>query len=141
MLKNEWLESFYDKGIDWVFSHKTLSVVVCLLTIPLCVFMFAVLDKQRMPDIDQNELIVRVEWNENIHVGENNSRVDSLLRLIDGDVIEHTAYVAMQDYVLNTDMDLSMAEAEIYLKTEQIESFCYFSLQIMWKIYTNKEKI
>ena len=22
LLKNEWLESFYDKGIDWVFSHK-----------------------------------------------------------------------------------------------------------------------
>lgn len=23
LLKNEWLESFYDKGIDWVFSHKS----------------------------------------------------------------------------------------------------------------------
>ena len=141
VLKNEWLESFYDKGIDWVFSHKTLSVVVCLLTIPLCVFMFAVLDKQRMPDIDQNELIVRVEWNENIHVGENNSRVDSLLRLIDGDVIEHTAYVAMQDYVLNTDMDLSMAEAEIYLKTEKPEGIEPLQQKIDSIMHTNYPKV
>lgn len=141
VLKNEWLESFYDKGIDWVFSHKTLSVVVCLLTIPLCVFMFAVLDKQRMPDIDQNELIVRVEWNENIHVGENNSRVDSLLRLIDGDVIEHTAYVAMQDYVLNTDMDLSMAEAEIYLKTEKPEEIEPLQQKIDSILHTNYPKV
>ena len=141
VLKNEWLESFYDKGIDWVFSHKTLSVVVCLLTIPLCVFMFAVLDKQRMPDIDQNELIVRVEWNENIHVGENNSRVDSLLRLIDGDVIEHTAYVAMQDYVLNTDMDLSMAEAEIYLKTEKPEGIEPLQQKIDSILHTNYPKV
>ncbi|MDY3069457.1 MAG: efflux RND transporter permease subunit [Parabacteroides sp.] len=141
VLKNEWLESFYDKGIDWVFSHKTLSVVVCLLTIPLCVFMFAVLDKQRMPDIDQNELIVRVEWNENIHVGENNSRVDSLLRLIDGDVIEHTAYVAMQDYVLNTDMDLSMAEAEIYLKTEKPEGIEPLRQKIDSILHTNYPKV
>lgn len=141
VLKNEWLESFYDKGIDWVFSHKTLSVVVCLLTIPLCVFMFAVLDKQRMPDIDQNELIVRVEWNENIHVGENNSRVDSLLRLIDGDVIEHTAYVAMQDYVLNTDMDLSMAEAEIYLKTEKPEGIEPLLQKIDSILHTNYPKV
>lgn len=141
VLKNEWLESFYDKGIDWVFSHKTLSVVVCLLTIPLCVFMFAVLDKQRMPDIDQNELIVRVEWNENIHVGENNSRVDSLLRLIDGDVIEHTAYVAMQDYVLNTDMDLSMAEAEIYLKTEKPEGIEPLQQKIDSILHKNYPKV
>lgn len=141
VLKNEWLESFYDKGIDWVFSHKTLSVVVCLLTIPLCVFMFAVLDKQRMPDIDQNELIVRVEWNENIHVGENNSRVDSLLCLIDGDVIEHTAYVAMQDYVLNTDMDLSMAEAEIYLKTEKPEGIEPLQQKIDSILHTNYPKV
>lgn len=141
VLKNEWLESFYEKGIDWVFSHKTLSVVVCLLTIPLCVFMFAVLDKQRMPDIDQNELIVRVEWNENIHVGENNSRVDSLLRLIDGDVIEHTAYVAMQDYVLNTDMDLSMAEAEIYLKTEKPEGIEPLQQKIDSILHTNYPKV
>lgn len=141
VLKNEWLESFYDKGIDWVFSHKTLSVVVCLLTIPLCVFMFAVLDKQRMPDIDQNELIVREEWNENIHVGENNSRVDSLLRLIDGDVIEHTAYVAMQDYVLNTDMDLSMAEAEIYLKTEKPEGIEPLQQKIDSILHTNYPKV
>lgn len=141
VLKNEWLESFYDKGIDWVFSHKTLSVVVCLLTIPLCVFMFAVLDKQRMPDIDQNELIVRVEWNENIHVGENNSRVDSLLRLIDEDVIEHTAYVAMQDYVLNTDMDLSMAEAEIYLKTEKPEGIEPLQQKIDSILHKNYPKV
>ena len=141
VLKNEWLESFYDKGIDWVFSHKTLSVVVCLLTIPLCVFMFAVLDKQRMPDIVQNVLIFRVEWNENIHVGENNSRVDSLLRLIDGDVIEHTAYVAMQDYVLNTDMDLSMAEAEIYLKTEKPEGIEPLQQKIDSILHTNYPKV
>ena len=27
-----------------------------------------------MPQIDQNELVARIEWNENIHVDENNRR-------------------------------------------------------------------
>ena len=31
-----------------------------------------------MPQIDQNELVVRIEWNENIHVDENNRRVDDM---------------------------------------------------------------
>ena len=37
LLKNEWLENFYDKGIDWVFSHKKLCMAGTLATLPLCV--------------------------------------------------------------------------------------------------------
>ena len=88
-------------------------------TLPLCVVLFGVLDKERMPEIDQNEMIVKVAWNENIHVEENNRRVDELLKHTDGIAVEHTAYVGMQDYVLNTDDALSAGEAELYFKTEK----------------------
>ena len=40
LLKNEWLEGFYDKGIDWVFSHKKISLLGTLATLPVCVFFF-----------------------------------------------------------------------------------------------------
>ena len=49
--------------------------------------------KSRMPEIDQNELIAHVEWNENIHIDENQSRVSQLFASIDNQVQEHTAYV------------------------------------------------
>lgn len=42
--------------------------------------LFYFIDKERMPDIDENELITRIEWNENIHVDENQRRVDELFR-------------------------------------------------------------
>lgn len=74
-LKEHTLDRFYDKGIDWVFSHKTLSVLFCAISFPLCIFFFYFIDKERMPDIDENELITRIEWNENIHVDENQRRV------------------------------------------------------------------
>ncbi|MFR3187675.1 MAG: efflux RND transporter permease subunit [Phocaeicola sp.] len=119
ILKNDWLERFYDAGIEWAFAHKRICLVGSALTIPLCVLMFGILDKERMPKIDQNELIVRVEWNENIHVDENNRRIDGLLKQVDGKVMEHTAYVGMQDYVLNSDQELSTTEAELYFKTEK----------------------
>lgn len=70
-----------------------------------------------MPEIDQNELIMRIEWNENIHVDENNRRVDELMKLTDDKVTEHTAYVGMQDYILNGGSELSSTEAELYFKT------------------------
>lgn len=118
LLKNEWLESFYDGGVDWVFSHKKICMVGTFATLPLCVFFFYFMEKERMPRIDQNELVVRIEWNENIHVDENNHRVDGLMKLVDEKVIEHTAYVGMQDYILNGGSELSSTEAELYFKTE-----------------------
>ena len=117
LLKNEWLERFYDTGIDWVFSHKKISLLGTLATLPVCVFFFYFMEKERMPEIDQNELIMRIEWNENIHVDENNRRVDELMKLTDGKVTEHTAYVGMQDYILNGGSELSSTEAELYFKT------------------------
>ena len=116
LLKNEWLESFYDKGIDWVFSHKKLCVAGTLATLPLCVFLFYVMEKERMPQIDQNELVARIEWNENIHVDENNRRVDDLMKQVDDRVTEHTAYVGMQDYILNGGSELSSTKRNFILR-------------------------
>ncbi|MBQ8519997.1 MAG: efflux RND transporter permease subunit, partial [Bacteroides sp.] len=119
VLKNNWLETFYDKGVDWVFSHKKLCVLSTAATLPLCVFFFYFLEKERMPQIDQNELVMRIEWNENIHTDENHRRVDHLTKEADnGRITEHTAYVGLQDYLLNDGGGLSVTEAELYFKTE-----------------------
>ena len=117
--KNNKVEHFYDKGIEWVFSHKKLSLGMTLTTLPLCVFFFFYLEKERMPEIEQNELVMRIEWNENIHVDENRRRVNELMKQTDGQVKEHTAYVGMQDYILNGGSELSATEAELYFKTEE----------------------
>ena len=117
--KNDKVEHFYDKGVDWVFSHKKLSLGMTLATLPLCVFFFFFLEKERMPEIEQNELVMRIEWNENIHVDENRRRVNELVKQTEGQVKEHTAYVGMQDYILNGGSELSATEAELYFKTEK----------------------
>ena len=117
--KNGWLERAYDAGIRWVFSHKALSVGMTLATLPLCVFLFFQIEKERMPEIEQNELVMRIEWNEHIHVEENRRRVDDLMKRMEQRVAEHTAYVGMQDYILNGGSELSATEAELYFKTEE----------------------
>ena len=109
-LKEHTLDRFYDAGVDWVFAHKIVSVAFCILSVPLCVFFFYFIGKERMPDIDQNELIARVEWNENIHVDENRRRVDALFGDFEQQTIEQTAAVGQQDYLLNRERALSSAK-------------------------------
>ena len=48
-IKAHTLDRFYDLGMDWVFRHKTFSVLFCIVSIPLCVFFFFFIDKQRIP--------------------------------------------------------------------------------------------
>lgn len=112
----EHLLSAYDKGAHWVFSHRKASVLGVVMSIPLTVLFFALIDKERMPHIDQNELLVTIDWNENLHRQENRTRTQHLLQSVESQTIEHTAYIGTQEYILNTEKDLSGSEAEIYLK-------------------------
>lgn len=70
--------------------------------------------QERMPEIDSNETIVRIDWNENINLDTNRSRVEALS---DSASVESSAYIGMQDYMLSSDFDLSTSEAELYFKT------------------------
>jgi len=79
--------------------------------------MFLFIDKARMPDIDGNELMVRVEWNENIHMGENKERVNKLFSAFATKTVEQTAFIGRQDFLLNRDQELSSSEVELYVKT------------------------
>jgi multidrug efflux pump subunit AcrB len=117
--KNEWLTRFYDWGIEWAFAHKRFTMACAIVSLPLCVLMFIGIEKERMPKIDQNETVVNIEWNENIHVDENTRRVNAILAMTDSLVEEHTAYVGVQDYLLGTENELSAAEAELYFRTAE----------------------
>ena len=119
LVKEHTLDRFYDTGVDFVFRHKTASLIFIAITLPLCAFLFYEIPKSRMPEIDQNELIAHVEWNENIHIDENQSRVSQLFASIDNQVQEHTAYVGQQQFLLNREREMSVSESELYFKTEK----------------------
>ncbi|WP_289299890.1 efflux RND transporter permease subunit [Duncaniella muris] len=106
--------SLYDRGMDFCFRHKWLFIATTLLTVPLCVVTFMLMRQERMPEIDSNETIARIDWNENINLDTNRSRVEALS---DSASVVSSAYIGMQDYILSSDFDLSTSEAELYFKT------------------------
>ena len=114
-LKQDFILNYYDRAMDFCFRHKWTLIISTLLTLPLCVVLFLCMPQQRMPDIDSNETLVKIDWNENISLDENRLRV---LSLKDSNTIINSAYIGPQDYLLNSDIDLSSAEAELYFMTE-----------------------
>ena len=111
------LEKIYDTSITWVFSHQFLTTIIMIAVFPLCFWLFTIIPKEKMPDISQNELLVNIEWNENIHVGENTERTLAFLSALDHKVIEHSAWVGVQQFILNREREQTSSETQVYLKT------------------------
>lgn len=117
------LQRYYDKGIEWVFSHKTITVIFTFLSIPLCVLMFNVLPKERMPQTSRTELSVYIDWNENIHLDDNRERMEELEAFCTEYTEESSTHIGIQQYLLEKSL-VSTTEAELYLRTattEQLE--------------------
>lgn len=109
-------ERYYHKSVNWIFAHKSLTLFSLIAVFPICFILFNSIRKEKMPDISQNELLVNVEWNENINVNENGSRVQLFTNSIKAGTVENSALVGQQQFLLNSKQDKSSSESEIYLK-------------------------
>jgi multidrug efflux pump subunit AcrB len=107
----------YDAGIDWIFSHKALTFTIILLMFPLCFWFFLLIPKEKMPDIKQSELLITIDWNENIHLQENHERCLQLARMLSGISEENAALVGEQQFALNRDQVQTSSESQFYVRT------------------------
>ena len=113
---NYQLFRWYDRLIDFTFTHKTLNAIVIIATIPICVLLFNVTPKSGMPAVDQVELLTRIDWGENIHLDENRQRIHALCNEIDPLTMEHSAYIGRQQFILDNDKKMTSSESELYIK-------------------------
>jgi len=116
------LMRIYDAGIHWVFSHKTLTMLIMLLTLPLGYGVFLIIPKEKMPDTRQSELLIDVDWNENIHLQENYERCLQLARVLEPISEENSALIGQQQFLLNKNTEMTSSEAGFYVRTQNSES-------------------
>ncbi|MDR1897407.1 MAG: efflux RND transporter permease subunit [Prevotellaceae bacterium] len=112
------VEKLYHRIIEWIFRHKALTAAAMFAIFPLCAYLFTVIPKEKMPNVNQDELIAAIEWNENIHVIENNDRTVGLLNAFLPEVKEISALVAQQQFLLNIQREQTSAETEVYIKAK-----------------------
>lgn len=109
------LERIYHRVADWVFSHKAITLILILMIFPLSAWMFFIIPKEKMPDISQHEIIVKIEWNENIHLEENQKRSQALIAHIQPQITVTSALIGQQQFLLNREREHTVSECEIYM--------------------------
>src|SRR5690606_29300988 len=113
--KPPFLERVYHRVADWVFSHKAITVILILAIFPLSAWMFFVIPKEKMPEISQHEIVAKIEWNENIHLEENQKRTQALIAHVKPQVTVSTALIGQQQFLLNREREQTVSESEIYM--------------------------
>lgn len=111
------IEHSYVKGFSFIFRNQTATFIVLLMIMAGGYFAFRMMDKRQLPELPQTETIAGIDWNENIHVDENRSRIIKLLSIPGTGIVQSNAFIGEQQFVLNRDLDLSTYETKLYLKT------------------------
>lgn len=133
-------QSLYERGANFAFRHKTAMVMCVLLSLPLCVLFSMILDKEVLPQTDQHETEMKIDWNEDIGLEENRKRTLGVLRQTDNLTNEHAAFIGLQDFSVDQNVNRSISESFCYLNTdspEALNSLRDTISKIMDKTYPN----
>lgn len=110
------LENKYERGFDFIFKHQWITMAVLLVVLAGGYIAFMKIDKRQLPVLPQQETILEIDWNENIHPIENSERIQKLLLQGGQAVLQSNAFIGEQQFMLNHDLDMSAYESQVYLK-------------------------
>jgi multidrug efflux pump subunit AcrB len=125
------IEEKYETGMNFFFRHRRITMLSFGLIIGAMFWLFIIMEKEKFPKVRQDELIVSVDWNENISLDENRDRVIEMIRENGTFVLQSNAFVGEQQFLFNRDYDHSYTEAKVYIRAadhmtrELIERNCY----------------
>ncbi len=123
-------EGVYEKGFNHVFRHKLIYGLLFMVLAACTIVFVRVLDIRRLPKIDQTEVVTLIDWNEPIHAEENALRVKALIGSLEDSLIQFSALVGEQQFMLSTGENRATTEAELYFTTHETDGITQIEADI-----------
>jgi len=111
------LMRIYEKGLDFTFKYKKFNTFLYLSFLPIGFLLLVLIKKEKMPQFPQTEVIINIDWNESINVGENKKRVLQLLDVLKQKTEQSNCYIGQQQFLMNYEKQMSASESKVYIKT------------------------
>lgn len=111
----------YEKTLKWVFRHTRVCLLTLVCLIPLTGVVFWQIEKERMPKVAQDDMLVSIDWNTGISAVENDRRVMELMDMLGDDVETATSMAGTQEFLLAHTKDITASEAIVYIKAHSKE--------------------
>ena len=112
------LEDRYEGGMNFFFRYRKSMMVSFILIIVVMIALFVAMEKERFPAVRQDELVVSVDWNENIDIDENQRRIEAMIEASENLISQTNSFVGEQQFLFNRDYDQSYTQAKVYIKAK-----------------------
>lgn len=119
--KSTVLYQSYEKGMRWVFRHARICLLALACMVPLTGVIFWQIEKERMPNVEQDDMLMTIEWNMGISATENDRRVMELMESLGDEVETSTSMAGTQEFLLSHTKDITASEAIVYVKAKSVE--------------------
>jgi multidrug efflux pump subunit AcrB len=116
------LEVLYERGIHWVFDHKVAVLAAFFVLLGLNGLLIVVVEKEKLPALTQTEIIVRIDWNQNIHLAENRRRIEGLINSVKHFTAQGSALIGEHQFIVGDKESQNYYQAEIYLRLNEPEA-------------------
>ncbi|NMC39481.1 MAG: efflux RND transporter permease subunit [Bacteroidales bacterium] len=110
------LENKYEGGMNFFFRYRVASMVTFLAIILLMTWLFISMEKEKFPAVKQDEIVVSVDWNENIEINENLKRIKEMVDYSNKLTLQTNLFIGEQQFLFNRDYDQSYTQAKVYVK-------------------------
>jgi len=114
--------ALYEKGLKWTFRHQRLAWLLFLSTIPGAYLIYNVIDKSKLPPVTHDDMVLTIDWNIPITIDESDRRVLEILDKSGKEVVQSTAFVGIQQFLLSHTPDLGQSEVMLYIKADKPSS-------------------
>lgn len=107
---------FEERCVNWFIRHSAVAwgiLAVSLVGIVAC-FMF--MSKSQLPEMTYDETIMTIDWNGQVSLEENVSRVAGLEKVVEASSVQVTSLCGIQQFILGHSGDLGSSEASVYIK-------------------------
>ncbi len=121
-----YLENAYEIGCHWVVNHKSLFTFGTFVLLVGGAVVYFVLDKERLPAMEQQEVVATIDWNQNIHIDENRKRIESLISDFSDYTATVSASVGDQWFLMDWTNNLTNTQAQVYFKSHSEDSLKLF---------------
>lgn len=111
------IEESYERSMKFFFRQRTAMFVGFVLILGSLVFLFLNLEKEKFPTVRHDEIVVAIEWNENIEIEESRARIAAILDNRKDKIRQINAFIGEQQFLFNRGYEQSYTEARVYIRT------------------------
>jgi multidrug efflux pump subunit AcrB len=109
-------EKLYNRGFRFTMRNQGwvwLMFLIALLMVPVLSHYLA---KEQLPAVKRDATLLWIDWNENIHTGENHLRVKQLLDAVDEERLHTTIQTGRQQFLMENLRNSSRRQSLIYIR-------------------------